>query len=86
VRPSLQPLTPRGVPLALSIDELPKSGCLRVSIAMVGSDLVRPDLTFSHAPTMLFHIEHCIIFSFGATRSQLRSGLLRPLPWTESLV
>jgi len=76
--PSLRPLTPRGVPLALSIDELPKSGCLRVSAAVDGSNLMRPDLTFSHAPTMLFHIEHCSFFDLGAAKSQLRSVLVGP--------
>jgi hypothetical protein len=69
VHPSLRPLTPRGVPLALSIDELPKNGYLKVLATVVGSDLVRPDLTFNHVPTMLFHIEHCNLFSLGVARS-----------------
>ncbi len=58
VHPSFRPLTPSGVPLELKIDELPKIGYLRISAKVVGSDLVRPNLTFNHAPTMLFHIEH----------------------------
>ncbi len=40
------------------IKGLPKRGCLRVSTALVGSDFVRPGLTFIHVPTMLFHMEH----------------------------
>jgi hypothetical protein len=84
--PSLRPLTPSEVPLVLRMDGLPKSGCLSTSAAVVGSDLARPDLTFNQALTMFFHIEHCSLFSLGAARSQLRLGLVGPLPWTESLV
>jgi len=67
--PSLRPLTPNGVPFVLRMDGLPKSGCLSTSATVVGFDLVKPDLTFSQAPTMLFHIEHCSLFSLGAMRS-----------------
>jgi len=77
---------PSGVSLALRIDGLPKSGCLRILAVVDGFDLVRPILTFSHAPTMLFHIEHCSLFNLGAVRSQLRSALEGPLPCTGSLV
>ncbi len=84
--PSLSPLTPSGVPLKLRMDGLPKSGCLRTSATVVGFDLVRPGLTLSQAPIMFFHIEHCSLLSLGATRSQLKSRLLGPLPWTGSLV
>jgi hypothetical protein len=45
--PSLKLLTPSGVPLVLRMDRLPKSGYLNTSAAVVGSDLVRHDLTFS---------------------------------------
>jgi len=48
----------RGVSRLLRMDGLPNRGCLRTSTEVVGSDLVRPDLTFSQAPNMLFHIEH----------------------------
>ncbi len=84
--PSLRPLTLSGVSLALSMDGLPKSGCLRISSVVVGSDLVRPSLTFSQALMVLFHIEHWSLLSLGAARSQLSSGLVGPLPWTGSLV
>jgi len=84
--PSFKPLTPSGVPFVLRMDGLPKSGCLSTSAAVIGSDLVRPDLTFSQAPTMLFHIEHYSLFSLGVARSQLKLGLVGPLPWTRSLV
>jgi hypothetical protein len=70
----------------LKMDRLPNKGYLRTSAEVVGSDLVRPDLMFSQVPTMLFHIEHCILFSLGAMRSQLRSGFVGPLPWTRTLV
>ncbi len=84
--PSLTPPTPSGKPLELRIDGLPKMGCLRTSSELVGSDLIRPGLTFSQAPTMLFHIEHLSLLSLGAARSQFRSGFEGPLPWTGSLV
>jgi hypothetical protein len=74
------------MPFALVIEGLPKRGCLKVSAALIESDLVKPDLTFSHAPTMLFHMEHGILLSLGAVKNQLMSGVLRPLPCTGSLV
>jgi len=84
--PSLRSFTPNGVPFVLRMDELPKSGYLNTLVVFVGSDLVKPDLMFSQVPTMLFHIEHCSLFSLGAARSQLRSRLVGPLPWIGSLV
>ncbi len=80
------PPTPSGIPLELRIDGLPKRGCLRTSSELVKSDLIRPGLTFSQAPTMLFHMEHLSLLSLGAARSQFRSRFEGPLPWTESLV
>ncbi len=74
------------MPLELKIDGLPKIGCLRISAKVVESDLVKLDLMFSHAPMMLFHIEHCSLFSLGAMRSQFKSRIVGPLLWTESLV
>ncbi|CAK9228744.1 unnamed protein product [Sphagnum troendelagicum] len=84
--PSFRPLIPSGVPLVLRMNGLPKSGYLSILVAVVGSDLVRPGFMFNQAPTMLFHIEHCSLFTLGVTRSRLKSGLVGPLPWTRSLV
>jgi len=67
-------------------DGLPKIGCRRVSAALVGFDLVRPGLTLSQEPKMLFHIEGLVLLSFEAANSQLMSGMDGPLPWTDSLI
>jgi len=83
---SLTPPTPSGKPLELRIDGLPKMGYLRTSSELVGSDLIRPGLTFNQAPTMFFHIEHLSFLSLGAARNQFRSGFKGPLPWTGNLV
>jgi len=84
--PSLSPLIPSGEPLALSIEGLPNKGCLSISALFVGSVLMRPGLTFSQAPSMLFHIEPWVFLSFFATKIQLISAVLGPLLCTWSLV
>ncbi len=78
--------TPSRIPLRLRIDGFPNRGCLRTSSELVGSDLIRPGLTFSQAPTILFHIEFLSLLSLGVARSQFRSRFEGPLPWTGSLV
>lgn len=67
--PSFRPLTPSGAPFELRIDEFLNRGCLRVSIALVGFVFVRPGLTFSQTPTILFHIEQQILLNLGVMRS-----------------
>ncbi len=78
--PSLRPLVPSGVPFTLRMEGLPKRGYLRISVALVGSVLIRPGLTFSQAPIILFHIEHWVLLSLGTVKIQLMSGVLGPLP------
>jgi hypothetical protein len=48
---------------------LPKTGCLSTSAALVGSDLLKPGLTFIHALRMLFQREVRGLLSFVAANS-----------------
>jgi hypothetical protein len=84
--PSLSPLVPSGAPFEFWIDGLPKSGCLRISATLFGSDFTSPCLTHIQDFTMLFHIEHWILFNLGVANSQLISRMLGPLLWTGSLI
>ncbi len=61
-------------------------GCRRISAVLDDSSLMRPGLTFIQALIMLFHIEHGILLTFGATKIQLTSGVLGPLLWTGSRI
>ncbi|CAM6077797.1 unnamed protein product [Sphagnum tenellum] len=84
--PSLRPPIPSGTPLVLRIYGLPKRGRLKVLAALIGSALVRPGLTFSQAPIMLFHIKQWILLSLGAVKRESMSRVLGPLPWMGSLI
>jgi len=84
--PSLWPLTPSGSPLVLVKDGFPKRGCLSISTLLVGSSLVRLGRTLIHAPRMFFHMEQGVLFSLGAAKIRLMSGVSGPFPWTGSLV
>ncbi len=61
-----------------------KIGCLSHSAALVGSDLLKPDLTLIHALKILFYREHGGRLSLGAEKSQFISWVLGPKPWTGS--
>jgi len=63
----------------------PKTGCLRVSVELVGSDLQNLGLTFIQAWRMLFHREVESLLSFVVANIQLMSCMEGPSPWTGSL-
>jgi len=86
VFPSLKPLRPNGAPSWLSIEGLPKIGCRRIFVVLVGIAFVRPDWTFIQAPTILFHIEHWIVLNFGAPKIQLTSEVSGPMLCTGNLI
>ncbi len=53
-----------------------KMGCLKTSAWDVGSDFVRPTLTLSQEPRMLFQNEHFNFLSLGRQRANLYLGCL----------
>jgi hypothetical protein len=57
------------LPSWFKIRGFPKTGCLRVSAELVGSDLQNPSLTLIHAWRMLFHREVGGLLSFVAANS-----------------
>ncbi len=67
-QPSLKLLMPSGLLFELMIEGLPKRGCLRISVVLVGSDLARPDFTFIHAPIILFQVEQGSLLSLGVIK------------------
>ncbi len=83
--PSLLPLRPRGLPSWLMIRGFPKTGCLRVSAELVGSDLQSPGLTLIQAWRMFIHREVGGLLNFLAVNIQLMSCVVGPNPWTGSL-
>jgi hypothetical protein len=84
--PSLLPLRPSGLRSWLVMRGFPNTGCLSSFALMVSSVLHRPYLMLSQAPNMLFHNEHGSLLNLGATKSQLMSWVLGPMPWTGSLI
>jgi hypothetical protein len=60
-RPSLSPLTPKGLPIKLMTMGLLKIGCLRTSACNVGLVFARLALTFSQDPRMLFQNEKVVL-------------------------
>jgi len=83
--PSLLPLSPKGPLSWFVMRGLPKTGCLSTSAVLVGSDLLKPGLTFIHALRMLFQREVGGLLSFVAANSQLMSYVARPSPCTRSI-
>ncbi len=83
--PSLLPLSPKGLLSWFVMRGLPKTGCLSTSAALVGSNLLKPGLTFIRTLRMLFHWEVGGLFSFVATNSQLMSCVTGPSPCTGSI-
>ncbi len=83
--PSLLPLSPKGLLSWFVMRGLLKTGCLSTSAALVGSDLLKPGLTFIQALKMLFHREVKGLVSFVAANSQLMSYVTGPSPCTGSI-
>ncbi len=73
VFPSLLPLSPRGLLSWLVMRGFPKTGCLSISVELVGSDLRRSNLTLSQEWRMFFHREVGGLLSLVAANIQLIS-------------
>jgi hypothetical protein len=83
-RPSLRPLIPRGKPVVLRMRGLLKMGSLRTSAWDAGSYFIRPTLTLSQEPRMLFQNEHFNFLDLGEAKNQFISEMLGPLSCNET--